>query len=156
ISTPNTAQQDVVLTRSDGVPVYNFGAVVDDLTMGVTIVARGREHMINTPIQILLYRALGATPPAFAHLPLMLDQKTGKKLSKRDAAVAVADYRDMGIAPAALLNYLVRFGWSYGDEEIFSLPDLISKFDWERCGTSDGKFDPKRLLAVSFEHLKRA
>jgi len=155
LSTPNTAQQDVVLMRSDGVPLYNLGAVVDDVTMGVTLVARGSDHLINTPVQILLYRGLGLEPPAFAHLPMMLGQN-GKKLSKRDGAVSVAEYRDMGVPPAGLLNYLVRFGWSYGDEEIFSMAELTSKFDWERCGKGDGKFDPKRLLAVSFEHLKRA
>ncbi len=154
VTTPNASQQDVVLMRSDGVPLYNLGAVVDDITMGITLVARGRDHMINTPQQILLYEALGAKLPAFAHLPMMLNQK-GEKLSKRDGAVSVAEYRDMGISPAGLLNYLVRFGWSYGDEEIFSLLDLTQKFDWERCGRGDGKFDAKKLAAVAFEHLKR-
>jgi glutamyl-tRNA synthetase len=154
ISTPNSAQQDSVLMRSDGVPLYNLGAVVDDLTMGVTLVARGRDHMVNTPIQILLYEALGAAPPEFAHLPMML-APDGQKLSKRHGAVAVGEYRDKGISPAGLLNYLVRFGWSYNDEEIFSLPDLIEKFDWQRCGKGDGKFDAKKLAAIAFEHLKR-
>ncbi len=154
VTTPNTAQQDAVLMRSDGVPLYNLGAVVDDITMGVTLVARGRDHMINTPQQILLYEALGAKTPQFAHLPMMLNQK-GEKLSKRDGAVSVAEYKDMGISPAGLLNYLVRFGWSYGDEEVFSLADLTQKFDWERCGRGDGKFDTKKLSAIAFEHLKR-
>jgi glutamyl-tRNA synthetase len=154
VTTPNSAQQDVVLMRSDGVPLYNLGAVVDDLTMGITLVARGRDHMINTPLQILLYEALGVPPPAFAHLPMML-AKDGQKLSKRHGAVAAGEYREQGIPPAGLLNYLVRFGWSYGDEEVFSLPDLIAKFDWERCGKADGKFDAKKLAAIAFEHLKR-
>jgi glutamyl-tRNA synthetase len=154
VTTPNSTQQDQVLMRSDGVPLYNFGAVVDDVTMGVTLVARGRDHMINTPVQILLYEALGEKPPRFAHLPMMLSPK-GEKLSKRHGAVSVGEYRDLGIPPAALLNYLVRFGWSYGDEEVFSLPDLTQKFDWERCGTSDGKFDMKKLQAIAFEHMKR-
>ena len=154
VSTPNSAQQDVVLMRGDGVPLYNMGAVVDDITMQITLVARGRDHMINTPLQILLYEALGQTPPAFAHLPMLLAQD-GQKLSKRYGAVSVGDYRDKGIPPAALLNYLVRFGWSYNDQEVFSLPDLIAKFDWERCGKGDGKFDTKKLAAISFEHLKR-
>jgi glutamyl-tRNA synthetase len=154
VTTPNSSQQDAVLMRSDGVPLYNLGAVVDDITMGITLVARGRDHMINTPPQILLYEALGAPVPRFAHLPMMLNQK-GEKLSKRDGAVSVTEYRDMGVPPAALLNYLVRFGWSYGDEEIFSLPDLTQKFDWERCGKGDGKFDTKKLGAVVFEHMKR-
>lgn len=154
VTTPNSALQDAVLMRSDGVPLYNLGAVVDDITMGITIVARGRDHMINTPIQILLYEALGAKVPRFAHLPMML-AKDGSKLSKRHGAVSVSEYRDNGIPPAALLNYLVRFGWSYGDEEVFSLPDLVQKFDWERCGRGDGKFDQDKLSAITFEHLKR-
>ncbi len=154
VTTPNSSQQDAVLMRSDGVPLYNLGAVVDDITMGITLVARGRDHMINTPPQILLYEALGVPVPRFAHLPMMLNQK-GEKLSKRDGAVSVTEYRDMGVPPAALLNYLVRFGWSYGDEEIFSLPDLTQKFDWERCGKGDGKFDTKKLGAVVFEHMKQ-
>jgi glutamyl-tRNA synthetase len=154
ITTPNNTHQDQVIMRADGVPLYNFGAVVDDITMGITLVARGRDHMINTPVQILLYEALGAKPPAFAHLPMMLSQK-GDKLSKRDGAVAVGDYRDQGIPAAGLLNYLVRFGWSFGDEEIFSLADLVDKFSWDRCGPADGKFDAKKLAAIAFEHLKR-
>src|SRR5262245_28504247 len=154
VSAPNSSQQDAVLMRSDGVPLYNLGAVVDDITMGITLVCRGRDHMINTPLQILLYQALGQTPPEFAHLPMMLGSD-GQKLSKRHGAVSVGEYRDKGIPPAGLLNYLVRFGWSYGDEEVFSIPDLIQKFDWERCGKGDGKFDFKKLAATAFEHLKR-
>ncbi|HEY4119313.1 MAG TPA: glutamate--tRNA ligase [Byssovorax sp.] len=153
VTTPNTAQQDAVIMRSDGVPLYNLGAVVDDVTMGITLVARGRDHMINTPIQILLYDALGYPRPQFAHLPMML-APDGQKLSKRHGAVSVGEYRDAGVPPDALLNYLVRFGWSFGDEEIFSLADLVEKFDWARCGTSDGKFDAKKLAAVAFEHMK--
>jgi glutamyl-tRNA synthetase len=153
VTTPNDTQQDAVLMRADGVPLYNLGAVVDDVTMGITLVARGRDHMINTPVQILLYQALGHAPPAFAHLPMML-APSGEKLSKRFGAVSVGEYRDQGIPPAALLNYLVRFGWSFGDEEVFSLADLTRKFSWDRCGTADGKFDAKKLAAISFEHLK--
>jgi len=154
VTTPNNTQQDSVLMRSDGVPLYNLGAVVDDVTMGITLVARGRDHMINTPIQILLYQALGYPLPAFAHLPMMLGPD-GKKLSKRHGAVAVGEYREQGVPPAALLNYLVRFGWSYGDEEVFSRADLIEKFSWDRCGTADGKYDVKKFTAIVFEHLKR-
>jgi glutamyl-tRNA synthetase len=153
VKTPASTLQDAVIMRSDGVPLYNLGAVVDDVTMGITLVARGRDHMINTPIQIVLYQALGAPLPQFAHLPMMLNPK-GDKLSKRDGAVSVADYRDQGIPPGALLNYLVRFGWSFGDEEVFTVPELIEKFDWERCGRGDGKFDAKKLAAIVFEHLK--
>lgn len=154
VTTPNSAQQDVVLMRSDGVPLYNMGAVVDDITMRITLVARGRDHMVNTPLQILLYQALGAPLPAFAHLPLML-APNGEKLSKRHGAVSVGEYRERGVPAAGLLNYLVRFGWSYGDEEVFSLADLVQKFDWERCGKGDGKFDAKKQAAIAFEHLKR-
>ena len=152
ITTPNNTLQDAVIMRSDGVPLYNLGAVVDDITMQITIVARGRDHMINTPIQILLYEMLGVTPPRFAHLPMMLGP-SGNKLSKRDGAVSVADYREQGIPPKALLNYLVRFGWSHGDQEVFSLDELVRVFDWDHCGRGDGKFDKKRLDAISFEHL---
>jgi glutamyl-tRNA synthetase len=153
VTTPNDTHQDFVLVRSDGVPLYNFGAVVDDITMGITLVARGRDHMINTPPQILLYRALGAPVPEFAHLPMMLGAD-GAKLSKRHGAVSVGEYQKTGIPPHALLNYLSRFGWSFGDEEIFSLADLVAKFDWERCGRGDGKFDAKKFAAVTFEHMK--
>jgi glutamyl-tRNA synthetase len=154
VTTPNSAQQDAVLVRADGVPLYNFGAVVDDITMGITLVARGRDHMVNTPIQILLYQAFGRTPPRFAHLPMML-APSGEKLSKRHGAVSVGEYRDRGITPAALLNYLVRFGWSFGDQEVFSVKELVDAFDWARCGKGDGKFDVKKLAAIAFEHLKR-
>lgn len=154
VTTPNNTHQDFVLVRSDGVPLYNFGAVVDDISMGITLVARGRDHMINTPPQILLYEAFGSPIPKFAHLPMMLGVD-GAKLSKRHAAVSVSEYRDAGIPPHALLNYLSRFGWSFGDEEIFSLADLVAKFDWERCGRGDGKYDAKKFAAVTFEHMKR-
>ncbi len=153
VTTPNSAQQDFVLLRSDGVPLYNFGAVVDDITMGVTLVARGRDHMVNTPPQILLYQAFGAPVPELAHLPMMLNQK-GAKLSKRDGAVGVFEYRDKGYSPGAVLNYLVRFGWSHGDQEIFSKEQLVRAFDWEHCGRGDGKFDEKKFLAVQHEHMK--
>jgi glutamyl-tRNA synthetase len=154
VTTPNSAQQDFVLLRSDGVPLYNFGAVVDDVTMGITLVCRGRDHMVNTPPQILLYEALGYPLPEFAHLPMMLAQ-SGEKLSKRHGAVSVGEYRTMGYTPNGVLNYLARFGWSYGDEEIFSKDDLIRKFDFSNVGKADGKFDPKKFADVAFEHLKR-
>ena len=152
-SVPNSALQDVVLMRSDGVPLYNLGCVVDDITMGITLVARGRDHMINTPIQVLLYEALGHALPQFAHLPMMLG-KGGAKLSKRHGAVASGEYRDQGILPAGLLNYLVRFGWGHGDQEIFTRAQLIECFDWAGCNKSDGRFDPMKLTAIAFEHLK--
>jgi glutamyl-tRNA synthetase len=153
VTTPNGEQQDFVLVRSDGVPLYNFGAVVDDLTMEVTLVARGRDHMVNTPPQVLLYEALGAKVPEFAHLPMML-APSGEKLSKRHGAVSVFEYRDTGYSPNAVLNYLARFGWSHGDQEVFSLAELVQAFSWEACGRGDGKFDPKKFLAIQHEHLK--
>jgi glutamyl-tRNA synthetase len=153
ITTPNASQQDFVLLRSDGVPLYNFGAVVDDVTMQITLVARGRDHMVNTPPQILLYEALGAKVPEFAHLPMML-APSGEKLSKRHGAVSVGEYRDEGYSPAAVLNYLARFGWSSGDREVFSKGDLVAAFDWAACGRGDGKFDKKKFLAINYEHLK--
>ena len=153
VTTPNAAQQDFVLLRSDGVPLYNFGAVVDDMTMGITLVARGRDHMVNTPPQILLYEAFGAAAPAFAHLPMML-AANGEKLSKRHGAVSVGEYEAKGYSPRAVLNYLARFGWSHGDQEVFSLDELVAAFDWEHCNRSDGKFDAKKFLAINHEHLK--
>ncbi len=154
ISTPNKSQQDFVLVRTDGYPLYNLAATVDDHEMGITFVGRGRDHIGNTPQQILIYRAMGWEPPQFAHLPMMLNAK-GEKLSKRHAAVSTQDYKDRGYTPAAVLNYLVRFGWSFGDKEIFSLDELVELFDWERVNKSDGKFDEKKFADVAFEHLKR-
>ena len=153
VTTPNAAQQDFVLLRSDGVPLYNFGAVVDDMTMGITLVARGRDHMVNTPLQILLYEAFGHPLPEFAHLPMML-APNGEKLSKRHGAVSVGEYQRQGYAPHAVLNYLARFGWSHGDQEVFSLDELVQAFDWEHCNKADGKFDAKKFLAINHEHLK--
>ncbi|MCL2723070.1 MAG: glutamate--tRNA ligase [Polyangiaceae bacterium] len=153
VVTPNVELQDFVLLRSDGVPLYNFGAVIDDITMEISLVARGRDHMINTPPQILLYQALGANVPEFAHLPMMLAQ-SGEKLSKRHGAVSVGEYEEQGYAPGAVLNYLARFGWAFGDQEIFSKEELIAAFDWTHCGRGDGKFDPKKFLAINYEHLK--
>jgi glutamyl-tRNA synthetase len=154
ITTPNKELQDFVLLRSDGYPLYNLAAVVDDHEMGITLVARGRDHIGNTPQQILIYQALGYEPPDFAHLPMILSPG-GEKLSKRHAAVGVDEYRARGYTPAGVLNYLVRFGWSFGDQEIFSRRELVDRFDWQRVSRSDGKFDERKFLDVNFEHLKR-
>ncbi len=154
ISTPNHAQQDFVLVRTDGYPLYNLAAVVDDHAMEISLVARGRDHIGNTPQQVLLYNAFGWKAPEFAHLPMMLNAK-GEKLSKRHASVSVQDYRERGFSPMGVLNYLVRFGWSFGDQEIFARSELIRVFDWERVNKSDGKFDEKKFADVAFEHLKR-
>jgi glutamyl-tRNA synthetase len=154
IVTPNIELQDFVLLRSDGVPLYNFGAVVDDISMQVTVVARGRDHMINTPPQILLYTAFGAAIPEFAHLPMML-AASGEKLSKRHGAVSVTEYRDNGYSPDAVLDYLARFGWSSGEHEVrLSRDELVAAFDWAQCKRGDGKFDAKKFLAINHEHLK--
>lgn len=153
IVTPSLEQQDFVLLRSDGVPLYNFGAVVDDMTMEISLVARGRDHMINTPPQIMLYDAFGAKRPDFAHLPMML-APSGEKLSKRHGAVSVTEYKDTGYHPNAVLNYLARFGWSHGDQEVFSKDELVQAFTWEACGRGDGKFDTKKFSSINHEHLK--
>jgi glutamyl-tRNA synthetase len=154
ISTPNSSQQDFVLVRTDGYPLYNLAATVDDHLMDITLVARARDHIGNTPQQILLYRAFGWEPPEFAHLPMMLSPK-GDKLSKRHTAVSVQEYRDRGYPPMGVLNYIVRFGWSFGDQEIFSRDELVRVFDWERVNKGDGKFDEKKFADTAFEHLKR-
>ncbi len=154
ISTPNKELQDFVLVRRDGFPLYNLAAVVDDHAMGITLVARGRDHIGNTPQQILLYRAFGWEPPAFAHLPMILNPN-GEKLSKRHAAVGVGDYRERGYSPMGVLNYLVRFGWSHGDQEIFGRSELVDAFCFDHVNKSDGKFDQKKFADVAFEHLKR-
>jgi glutamyl-tRNA synthetase len=155
VRTPNNAQQDFVLVRTDGYPLYNLAATIDDHEMGITLVARGRDHIGNTPQQVMLYQAFGWQPPEFAHLPMMLSPK-GEKLSKRHASVAVQDYRDRGYTAMGVLNYLVRFGWSSGDKEIFSRDELIRLFGWDAVNKSDGKFDEKKFADVAFEHLKNA
>ena len=154
ISTPNASQQDFVLVRTDGYPLYNLAATVDDHLMDITLVVRGRDHIGNTPQQVLIYRAFGWAPPEFGHLPMMLSPK-GDKLSKRNADVSVQDYQRRGYPPMGVLNYIVRFGWSYGDQEIFSKDELIRAFDWERVNKGDGKFDEKKFADVAFEQLKR-
>lgn len=153
IEVPNDTQQDFILLRPDGMPLYNFGCVVDDLTMEVSLVARGDDHVINTAPQILLYEALGAEPPTFAHMPMVL-APNGEKLSKRHAAVGVLEYRDMGYLPDAVLNYLARLGWSHGDQEIFTREELIDKFSWDKVGSTAGRYDAKKFLYVQEEHLR--
>jgi glutamyl-tRNA synthetase len=144
---------DFVLMRGDGMPLYNFACVVDDLSMRISHVVRGEEHMINTAPQILLYRALDAAPPRFAHCPVILAQN-GQKLSKRHAAVSVREYQDQGYLPDAMLNYLVRLGWSHGDQEVFSRQELIEKFDFDHVGAGGAKYDLKKLAAIQGEHLR--
>ena len=135
---------DFVIARSTGMPMYNFVVVVDDAHMAITHVIRGEEHISNTPKQILLYQACGYTIPQFAHLPVILNAQ-GQKLSKRDGATAVIDYKKMGYLPDALVNYLVRLGWSHGDQEIFTRQELISLFTLEAVGKKGAIFDPAKL-----------
>lgn len=153
IEVPNSAQQDFVLIRGNGIPLYNFGAVVDDMLMGVTLVARGDDHVVNTPPQIMIYQALGNQLPQLAHLP-MIQAPNGEKLSKRHAAVAVLDYRDNGYLPDGVLNYLARLGWSHGDQEIFTRAELIDLFSWEHVGHNAGKYDVKKFTHVQASHLR--
>jgi glutamyl-tRNA synthetase len=153
IEIPNREVQDFVLLRGDGIPLYNFACVVDDLSMRISHVVRGEEHIINTAPQILMYRALGAEPPLFAHCPVILAQN-GQKLSKRHAAVSVSEYREQGYLPDAMLNYLVRLGWSHGDQEIFTRAELIEKFGFDHVGAGGAKYDLKKLAAVQGEHVR--
>ncbi|MCP4107859.1 MAG: glutamate--tRNA ligase [Desulfobacteraceae bacterium] len=149
----NPELDDFIIQRSDGVPTYNFVVVVDDITMGINTVIRGDDHVNNTPKQILLYKALGSQLPTFGHVPMVLgSDKT--RLSKRHGATSVTAYRDMGYLPDALINYLVRLGWSHGDQEFFTREELVEKFNLENIGRSAGIFNPDKLLALNSEHIK--
>lgn len=145
---------DFVLMRADGTPTYQFAVVIDDLTMGITHVIRGDDHLSNTPKQILLYQALEATPPRFAHVPMILGPD-GSRLSKRHGALSILAYREAGYLPQALRNYLVRLGWSYGDQEIFTLEEMIEKFDLSRVSKSPARFDPDKLLALNAYYIRQ-
>src|SRR5208282_6824386 len=125
----NSELDDLVIVRSDGVPTYNFATVIDDAEYGITHVVRGDDHLPNTPRQMQIFYALGLTPPAYAHLPMVMGPD-GKPLSKRHGATSVFAYRDAGYFPEALLNYLVRLGWSHGDQEIFAKEEMIEYFDF--------------------------
>jgi len=149
----NAELDDFVLVRSDGFPTYNFAVVVDDIDMGITEVIRGDDHVNNTPRQINVYRALGATPPEFAHLPMILGGD-GQKLSKRHGAVGVMQYRDDGYLPHAVLNYLVRLGWSHGDQEIFSVAQMIELFDVADVNHAAARFDTEKLRWLNQQYLK--
>jgi glutamyl-tRNA synthetase len=153
ITTDHKELQDEVILRTDGVPLYNFGAVVDDIEMQITMVSRGDDHVVNTPRQILMYQALEYPVPVFAHLPMILGADK-QRLSKRHGAVSVLQYRDDGFLPGALVNYLVRLGWSHGDEEIFTIKDLIAKFDWEHVGATAGVFNPQKLDWLNQQWIK--
>lgn len=152
---PNAELDDFIIQRSDGMPIYNLAVVVDDITMGVNTIIRGDDHISNTPRQILLYRALEAQVPDFGHVPMVLGPDKAR-LSKRHGAMSVTAYREMGYYPDALLNYLVRLGWSHGDQEFFTREELIEKFDIEHIGRSAGVFNPEKLLALNAEHIRSA
>lgn len=148
----NEELDDLIIRRSDGTPTYNFTVVVDDADMQITHVIRGDDHVNNTPRQINLFRALEREPPAFAHLP-MINGPDGAKLSKRHGAVSVLEYRNMGFLPDGLLNYLLRLGWSHGDQEIFSRAQMIEHFDLPAVNRSASNFDHAKLLWVNQQHL---
>ncbi len=150
----NSELDDLVILRSDGVPTYNFGVVVDDLDMGITHVIRGDDHVANTPRQINILRALGAPLPQYAHVPMILGAD-GERLSKRHGAVSVLQYRDEGYLPEALLNYLARLGWSHGDDEFFTLEQFVEWFDLRHISRSPARFDPEKLRWLNAEHLRR-
>ncbi len=149
----NDELDDLVIFRSDGYPTYNFAVVVDDLDMNITDVIRGDDHVNNTPRQINIYQALGVTVPYFAHMPMILDPE-GAKLSKRHNAANVMQYRDDGYLPHALLNYLVRLGWSHGDQEIFSIPEMIELFKIEDVNSKASRLDPTKLNWINSHYLK--
>ncbi|MFH1581489.1 MAG: glutamate--tRNA ligase [Pseudomonadota bacterium] len=151
----NSEQDDFIIFRSDGTPTYNFVVVVDDITMCINTVIRGDDHLNNTPRQIMLYNALESPLPDFGHVPMVLG-KDRTRLSKRHGAMSVTAYRDMGYLPDALINYLVRLGWSYGDQEFFTRDELIEKFTLENIGKSPGIFDQEKLLALNADHIKAA
>jgi glutamyl-tRNA synthetase len=149
----NRELDDLIIARSDGTPTYNFCVVIDDIDMQITHIIRGDDHLSNTPRQILLYEALGHELPQFAHVPLILGTDKAR-LSKRHGATSVMAYRDMGYFPEAVVNYLVRLAWSYGDQEIFSREELIEKFSLENVGKSAGVFNPEKFLWINFHYLK--
>jgi glutamyl-tRNA synthetase len=149
----NEELDDLVLMRSDGFPTYNFAVVVDDIDMRISEVIRGDDHVNNTPRQINIYNALGAPVPEFAHLPMILGSD-GQKLSKRHGAVSVMQYRDDGFLPHAVLNYLVRLGWSHGDQEIFSREEMIALFDVGKANRAASRFDLEKLSWLNQQYIK--
>jgi glutamyl-tRNA synthetase len=153
IEIANSELDDLVILRADGYATYNFAVVVDDMDMRITDVVRGDDHVNNTPRQINLYRALGAPVPDFAHLPMILDEH-GAKLSKRTGAADVMQYRDAGYLPHALLNYLVRLGWSHGDQEIFSIEEMQRLFELKDVNAKASRLDPAKLGWLNQQYLK--
>ncbi len=153
ISVENAELDDLIIQRTDGNPTYNFVVVIDDAEMGINLILRGDDHVNNTVRQIPMFMALGYQVPEFAHVPMILGADK-KRLSKRHGATSVMAYKEMGFLPEAMVNYLVRLGWSCGDEEIFSMADLIEKFSLENVGRSAGVFNPDKLLWLNEHYIK--
>ena len=151
----NAELDDLIIARSDGTPTYNFTVVVDDMDMRVTHVIRGDDHLNNTPRQMNMLQALGVTPPVYAHVPMILGSD-GARLSKRHGAVSVMQYRDDGYLPETLLNYLVRLGWSHGDQEVFSLDEMVKLFDVTKVHSSAAAFNPEKLLWLNQHYIKNS
>ena len=144
---------DLIILRSNGYPTYNFSVVVDDALMRITHVVRGDDHLTNTPRQVPIFQALGFPVPQFGHLPMILGPDKAR-LSKRHGATSIMAYKDMGYLPDAMVNYLVRLGWSHGDQELFTREELIEKFSWKHVQTSAAVFNPEKLLWVNAEYIK--
>ena len=153
IEISNDELDDLVIARPDGTPTYNFCVVVDDIDMAITHVIRGDDHVNNTPRQINIFKALGKEQPVYAHLPTVLNEQ-GEKMSKRNGAKAVTQYRDEGYLPDAMVNYLARLGWSHGDDEIFSRAQFLEWFNLDHLGRSAAQFDEAKLKWVNAQHLK--
>jgi len=151
----NDELDDLIIARSDGTPTYNLTVVVDDVDMEISHVIRGDDHINNTPRQINIIQALGAPVPLYAHVPMILGPD-GKRMSKRHGAVGVMEYREQGLLPHAVLNYLARLGWSHGDDELFSVDELVKLFDLDAVHKSSAVFDWEKLLWVNYEHMKRS
>jgi glutamyl-tRNA synthetase len=151
----NSELDDLIIARTDGTPTYNFCVVVDDLDMGITQVIRGDDHVNNTPRQINILKALGATLPQYAHVPMILGSD-GERLSKRHGAVSVMQYAEDGFLPEALINYLTRLGWSHGDEEVFSVEQFVEWFDLEHISKSAAQFNPEKLRWLNQYYIKLA
>lgn len=150
----NSEIDDFIIRRSDGSAMYNLAVVIDDITMGINTIIRGDDHLINTPKQMLIYSALGADMPVFGHVPMVLGSDKAR-LSKRHGAMSVGEYKKMGFLPDAMINYLVRLGWSHGDQEFFERDELIEKFDLEHLGRSASMFDTDKLMALNSKHIQK-
>jgi glutamyl-tRNA synthetase len=155
IAVSNAELDDLIIARTDGTPTYNFTVVVDDWDMQITHVIRGTDHINNTPRQINILKALGAEVPQYAHVPMILGED-GKRLSKRHGAVSVLQYRDEGFLPEAVLNYLVRLGWSHGDQEVFSREEMMQLFDLEHVNKSPAAVNTEKLAWLNQHYLKEA